>query len=174
MNLDKLEKNIYRCKFFEVQLIYNIVLVSSVQQSDSVFLQTLLCYKILALFPALYSIFLQLIYFIHGTLYFLIPYSYLVLPPLSSLVTTLNFFFNYSRFAMFCQFLLYRKVTQLYIYIHSFFFHFILHQVPSQMIRYSSLCYIAGSHYLSIPNAIVCIYCKLPLTWQPQVCSSNP
>lgn len=25
MNLDKLEKNIYHCKFFEVQLIYNIV-----------------------------------------------------------------------------------------------------------------------------------------------------
>ena len=29
--------------------------------------------------------------------------------------------FNYSLFTMFCQFLLYTKVTQLYIYIYSFF-----------------------------------------------------
>ena len=43
---------------------------------------------------------------------------------------------------MFCQFLLYSKVTQLYMYIHSFF-HIILHHVPTQVIRYSSQCYTA-------------------------------
>ena len=64
--------------------------------------------------------------------------------------------FYYSWFTMSCQFLLYSKVTQLYIYIHAFC-HIILH-VPSQVIRNSSLCYTAGSHCLSIPDAIVCIY----------------
>jgi len=70
---------------------------------------------------------------------------------------------------MFCQFLLYSKVTQLhththtqiymciYIYIHSFS-HIILHHVPSQVARYSSLCYTAGSHCSSTLNEIVCIY----------------
>ena len=37
------------------------------------------------------------------------------------------------------------------------FSHVILHPVPSQVIRYSSLCYTVGSHCLSTPNAIVCI-----------------
>ena len=37
-----------------------------------------------------------------------------------------------------------------YIYIHSFF-HVILHHVPSQVIRYGSLCYTAGSPFLSTP-----------------------
>ena len=73
--------------------------------------------------------------------------------------------FNYSWFTMFCQFLLYNKGTQLYIYIdihiyiytHSFS-HIILHYVPSQVTRYSSLYYTAGHHCLPTPNAIVCIY----------------
>ena len=34
---------------------------------------------------------------------------------------------------MFCQFLLYSKVTQLYMYMHSFF-HNIIYHVPSQVI----------------------------------------
>ena len=33
-----------------------------------------------------------------------------------------------------------------------------LDNVPSQVSRYSSLCYTAGSHCLSTPNANVCIY----------------
>ena len=45
----------------------------------------------------------------------------------------------------------------IYIYIHSFS-HIILHHVPSQVTRCSSLCYAAGSHCLSTPNAIVCIF----------------
>ena len=42
---------------------------------------------------------------------------------------------------MFCQFLVYSKVTHLYI--HSFS-HIFLHHVPSQVAGYSSLCYTAG------------------------------
>ena len=57
------------------------------------------------------------------------------------------------------------KVTQshtyiyiyIYIYMHSFS-HIILHCVLSQVTRYRSLCYSAGSHRLSTPNAIVCIH----------------
>ena len=56
---------------------------------------------------------------------------------------------------MFCQFMLHSKVTQSYINIHSLS-HIILHHVPSQVTRSSSLCYTAGAHCLSIPNAIVC------------------
>jgi len=47
--------------------------------------------------------------------------------------------------------------THTYIYIHSFS-HIILHHVPSQVTRYSSLCFAAGSHCLSTANVIVCIY----------------
>ena len=45
-----------------------------------------------------------------------------------------------------CQFLLYSKVTQSYthIYMHSFS-HVILHRIPSQVTRWSSLCYTTGS-----------------------------
>lgn len=65
--------------------------------------------------------------------------------------------FYYNWFIMFCQFLPRSKVTQAYIYIHSFS-HIIFYHVPSQMIGYSSLCYIPGSHCLSILIVIVCIY----------------
>ena len=49
----------------------------------------------------------------------------------------------------------YSKVIQLYIHTNSFF-HIILHLVPSQVIRYSSLGSPAGPHCLSTPNARVC------------------
>ena len=76
----------------------------------------------------------------------------------------------YSWFTVFCQFLLYSKVTQEYIHIHSFS-HVILHHVPSQVIGYNSLCYTAASPCLSTPNVVVCIYspqtpspsCSIPL-----------
>ena len=38
------------------------------------------------------------------------------------------------------------------------FFHIIFHHVSSQVTGYSFPCYTAGSHCLSVPNAIVCIY----------------
>ena len=42
-------------------------------------------------------------------------------------------------------------------YIYTFFFSYYPHHVSSQVTRYTSLCYTAGSHCLSIPKAIVCI-----------------
>ena len=67
------------------------------------------------------------------------------------------YFFHYSWVTVFCQFLLYSKVTQSYIYRYSLS-HLILHHGPSQVTIYSSLSYTAGSHCLSISNAIICIY----------------
>ena len=61
------------------------------------------------------------------------------------------YFFHYSWLTVFCQFLLYSKVTQSYIHICSFSY-ITLHHVPSQVTRYSSLCYTAGSHCLSFPK----------------------
>ena len=49
----------------------------------------------------------------------------------------------YNWFTVFCQFLLYSKVTQSYIYTRSFS-HIIFHHVPSQVIGYSSLFYAAA------------------------------
>ena len=80
-----------------------------------------------------------------------------------------NIFLNFKWFGFFsiiaglqrsANFLLYRKVTQ--SHIHSFS-HIILHCAPSQVTRYSSQCNTAGSHCLSIPNAIVCINPRFPV-----------
>ena len=43
-------------------------------------------------------------------------------------------------------------------YIYTSFSHIIFHLVLSHIIGYSSLCYRAGPHCLSILNGIVCIY----------------
>ena len=73
-------------------------------------------------------------------------------------------FFYYNRFAMFCQFLLFSKVTQLYIYIyshrhtHTHSFSIIFYRVLSQVIGNSSLCKKVGYHCLSILNVIVGIH----------------
>ena len=72
--------------------------------------------------------------------------------------------FYYSWFTTFCQFLLYSKVTQLHIYIHSLS-HILFHHIPSQVTRHSSLCCTAGFHCLSTPNAIIFIY--QPVTPSP-------
>ena len=56
---------------------------------------------------------------------------------------------------MFSQFLLYSKVTQSYIYIHSFS-HIIFLLVLSPETRYNSLCYRVGTYCLSILKVIVC------------------
>ena len=55
-----------------------------------------------------------------------------------------------------CQFLLYTKVIQLYIYIHSFS-HIIFHHGLSQEIEYSSLCSTTGPHCLSIEQLLAAI-----------------
>ena len=69
----------YEKIFIDVQLIYNIVLVSGVQQSDSVthtytfiLFQTLFQYRLLGDIPVLYSSSL-FIYFIDSNVYMLIP-----------------------------------------------------------------------------------------------------
>ena len=81
-----------------------------------------------------------LLFFMKNEIYSLL-YSFICL-----YVTILSFlclydfyFFHYSWFTVFCQFLLYSKVTQLYIYIYSFS-HITFYHVPSQMTRHSSLC----------------------------------
>ena len=52
---------------------------------------------------------------------------------------------------MFCQFLLYRKVTQSYIHMYMYSFsHIILHHVPSQAIDYSHVYYTTGPHHLPV------------------------
>ena len=64
---------------------------------------------------------------------------------------------------MLCQFLLYSKVTQSYIYIHSYS-HITSHHGLSPEIGYSSLCCTVGPHCLSIliPNSQF-----LPLPFPP-------
>ena len=80
----------------------------------------------------------------------------------------LSFFFFFfplecSWFKMLCQFLLYSKMPQsyiytyIYIYIYSFS-HTTFYHGQSQETGQSSLCCTAGPHCLSILNAIVCIY----------------
>ena len=51
-------------------------------------------YKILAIFPVLYNISLELIYLIHNSLYFLIPYAYLA--PVGFVTTCLGRAWDYS------------------------------------------------------------------------------
>ena len=65
---------------------------------------------------------------------------------------------------MLCQSLLYSKMTQFYIYIHSLIF-FPLWLIEN--IGYSSLCYTIGPCCLSILNVIICIY-------QPHIPSPFP
>ena len=72
-----------------------------------------------------------------------------------NLILPLRKFLKYSWSTMLCQFLLYSKVTQLCVYI---LFNILFHYGLSQEIGYTSLCYTAGSHDLSFPKAIVCIY----------------
>ena len=78
--------------FTAVCLMYDIVWVTDAQHSDSEcfkFHYTHISYKILAVFHVLYSIFLQLSYFIHNSLYLLTPALILSLPcSLPTLVTT--------------------------------------------------------------------------------------
>ena len=57
--------------------------------------------------------------------------------------------FYYDWFTVFCQFLLYSKVTKSHIYIHSFS-HIILHHLPLQVIRYTAPCAIQQ-------NSIACL-----------------
>ena len=75
-------------------------------------------------------------------------------------LVNLNFFFlllffslAYNCFTVFCQFLLYNEVNQLYVYLYPFPLGPSCHPPShpsrlSQSTRLSSLCYTAGSHQL--------------------------
>ena len=68
-------------------------------------------------------------------------------------------FFQYGWFTEFCQFSTVQQSDPVtHTSIHSFSYIIMLHHALSQVIKYSSQCYTAGSHCLSIPKAIVCIY----------------
>ena len=81
----------------------------------------------------------------------------LCLPPVY-----LKVFFGYSWFTVFCQFLLYRKVTQIYIYIHSST-HVILHHVPSQVtsaVQQDLMAYPLQMHSLHLLTPTHILYWK--------------
>ena len=64
---------------------------------------------------------------------------------------------KHSWFTVWCQFLLYGKVTQFCIYIYTFFSYTLFHHVLSQETGYSSLCCTGWPHCLFIQSVIVCI-----------------
>ena len=69
----------------------------------------------------------------------------------------LKLLLKYSWFTMLCQFLLYDKVTQSYIYIHCFSY-IIFHPVLSQDTECNFLLCTVGPNFLSTLNLIVCVY----------------
>ena len=74
--------------------------------------------------------------------------------------TTIFFFvfeLEYSCFTLLCQFLLYSKVNQPYIYIYPLIFWISFPFRSPQSTEQSSLCYTVGSHQLSILYIVVCI-----------------
>ena len=84
--------NVYIFNFIEVYLIYNI-------NVSTIWCFTILkgytpfsYYKILALFRVLYNIFIFVAYFIHNSLYLLIPYPFIAPPPSLSPPVTTNLF----------------------------------------------------------------------------------
>ena len=89
---------------------------------------------------------------------------------LTSPVVQITFFFltsllEYNCFTMLCQFLLYNKVNQLYVYIYPHISSLLC--LPptslshpsrwSQSTELISLCYAAASHYLSVLHLVVYI-----------------
>ena len=78
------------------------------------------------------------------------------------------YFFHYSGFTVFCELSTVQQSDPAHTHTHThifFFSHFhtILHHVPSQVTRYSSLCYTAGSHCLSTPNVLLVLFFLSPV-----------
>ena len=74
------------------------------------------------------------------------------------------FLLRYNCFTMQCQFMLYNKVNQLYVYIYPISWIFPPTSHPSrspQSTKLSSLRYTAGSHQLSVFHMVVYIYQSL-------------
>ena len=89
-------------------------------------------------------------------------------------------FFYYSWFLMFCQFLLYSKVTQSYIYIHIYILFLTLSSVMFHhnwldIQLYSRISLLIHSKYNSLhlltPNSWSI---PSPPPWETQVCSPSP
>ena len=73
-----------------------------------------------------------------------------------------TFLSEYSRCTALCQFLLYSKANQLYVYIYPLFFGFPSHLGHHRALS-SSLCYTVGSHQLSILYIVSIVYiCQSP------------
>ena len=73
---------------------------------------------------------------------------------------------------MLCQFVLYSQVNQPYVYLYLFFLFWISFPFRSlQSIKWSSLCYTVGSHYLSIVS-YQCIFVNLSLSIHPTLPTS--
>ena len=69
---------------------------------------------------------------------------------------------EYNCFTMLCQFLLYNKVNQLYVYIYPHISSLLclpptLPIPPLQVDELISSCYVAASHQLTILHLVVCI-----------------
>lgn len=94
------------------------------------------------------------IYFIYSSVFILFP-----LLTYPSLLFPLNhtFFSIYLSYNVLSISAMHEIDPVIHIYIQSFSY-FILPYVSSQVIRFSSLSYIAGYHCLSTPNAIVLMY----------------
>ena len=102
----------FKKMFIGVELIYNVVLVSAVQQSEPVihthislsfrFFSHIGHYKVLSRVPCVMSRFLLVIIFVHSSMYMSISISQFIPPPLSPLVT-ISLFSTPVTLFLFCK-----------------------------------------------------------------------
>ena len=97
-------------------MIYNVVLVSAIRHSESVYVCTHISplffrlsshighYRLLSRVPCAISRFVLAIYFIYSSVYMSIPISQFIPPPLSPLVTISLFSTSVTLF-LFCKFI---------------------------------------------------------------------
>ena len=86
-------------RYFQVYLIYNVLLVSGVQQSESVIHINILFFHIVIAnyrvdFLVLYSIFLLIVYFMLWCVYVILTFPILPSPPKISPILPLGWFWN--------------------------------------------------------------------------------
>ena len=74
-----------------------------------------------------------------------------------SIIVGLHYSINFLLYSKMTQSLslsLSLSLTHTHPHTYTSFYYIFFHRVSSQATRYSSLCYTAGSHWLSTPNAI--------------------
>ena len=137
--------------YIGVQVINNVVLVSGVQQS--------------VLVSGVQQS--NSVTHIHVSILFQILFPFRLLHNIeqSSLCYTVGpcwlsflFLLEYSCFSMLCQFLLYSKMNQLYIYIYPLCFWISFLFRSPQCIKQSSLCYSVCSHQLPVLYIVSIVY----------------